>query len=178
MIRKINAIISVLLILIILIHGIAGSTVLLGISYFSFKWLAWIGIFLLIIHIFIGIKFTINSIAISNSHIKNYFRKNILFWIRRITGFGLIVLIFFHLGIYGQVIDGTYVVFKFTTINMISQMLLIIFLFIHICSNINPLLISLGISNGFERKRKIFLILSSITLFLIMSILLYYISWL
>ena len=62
---------------------------------------------------------------------KGYFRENLLFWTRRISGFALIIdeayrLVFFHSG------------------RLISQILLAACLALHIIMNIRPMLIGMG----------------------------------
>jgi hypothetical protein len=175
--RKFNTILSALLIIIILAHAVAGSLILIGINYFTLKWLAYIGIILIIIHIILGLKFTFESMKSSNGYSLRYIKENTLFWTRRISGFGILILLFFHFGVFGQMVNGNYVVSEFTTIKMISQTLLLGFLFLHIFVNLRPLLISFGVKMNSKIKNEIFLILSIILLFITLAIMIYYIKW-
>ena len=54
--RKLNTILSVLLLVIFLLHGIMGSFMLLGIGSNAGKILAWVGVAVLAVHAGIGIS--------------------------------------------------------------------------------------------------------------------------
>lgn len=56
--RKLNTILSVLLLFICLLHGLMGSFILLGISSGAGKFLAWIGVGILAAHTVLGLLLT------------------------------------------------------------------------------------------------------------------------
>ena len=127
--RKINTILSVLLLVIFMLHGLMGSFMLLGIGSSAGKILA------------------------------------------------ILILMFFHIGLFGGVQDGIYILFPFTTVKLITQLLLVAALFIHLFINIRPLLVSLGIISYKERRGDIYLILSVLLLFSAGAVIIYYIGW-
>lgn len=176
--RKINTVLSLLLLMIVMIHGIMGSFMLLGISSSAGKVLAWIGVAILAAHTVIGIRLTGQAIRTSKMAGGNrYLKQNALFWARRASGLAVLVLIFFHVGLFGGVRDGVYILFPFTTVKLITQLLLIASVFIHVFMNVRPLLISRGILHGQERREDVFLILSVLLLFMAGAVILYYIGW-
>lgn len=73
--------------------------------------------------------------------------------------------------------DGIYILFPFTTVKLITQLLLVAALFIHLFINIRPLLVSLGIISYKERRGDIYLILSVLLLFSAGAVIIYYIGW-
>lgn len=176
--RKINAILSVLLIIIFMLHGIMGSFMLLGIGSSAGKILAWIGVGILAVHAVLGAVLTIQTIRSSGSSGgRNYLKQNALFWARRFSGLAILILLFFHIGLFGAVRDGVYILFPFTTVKLVTQLLLAASLFVHIFLNIRPLLVSLGILRNKEQRGDIYLVFSVLLLFMAGSIIIYYIGW-
>lgn len=175
--RKINTILSVFLLLIFLLHGIIGAFMLLGIGSSVGKILTWIGVGVLIIHTVIGVVLTIQTIGVSKSNRNNYMKQNVIFWARRASGLAILILLFFHIGLFGGVKEGAYILFPFTTVKMVTQLLMIGAFFLHLFINIRPLLVSLGIIHYKERRGDIYLILSILLLFITGSVIIYYIGW-
>lgn len=175
--RKINTILSVLLLVIFMLHGLMGSFMLLGIGSSAGKILAWVGVAVLAAHTVIGVILTINTLKISKNAGNSYLKQNTVFWARRASGLAILILMFFHIGLFGGVQDGIYILFPFTTVKLITQLLLVAALFIHLFINIRPLLVSLGIISYKERRGDIYLILSVLLLFSAGAVIIYYIGW-
>lgn len=175
--RRINTILSVSLILIFMIHGIMGSFVLLGVGRSAAKLLAWIGVGILGVHTIMGGVLTVQTLQASRKAEAQYLKQNALFWARRASGLAILILLFFHIGMFGEIQDGAYVVFPFTTIKLVAMFLLVAALFVHLFINIRPLLVSLGVLQYKERKGDIYLILSVMLLFISGAIIFYYIGW-
>lgn len=175
--RKINTILSVLLLVIFMLHGLMGSFMLLGIGSSAGKILAWVGVAVLAAHTVIGVILTINTLKISKNAGNSYLKQNAVFCARRASGLAILILMFFHIGLFGGVQDGIYILFPFTTVKLITQLLLVAALFIHLFINIRPLLVSLGIISYKERRGDIYLILSVLLLFSAGAVIIYYIGW-
>lgn len=175
--RKINTILSVLLLVIFMLHGLMGSFMLLGIGSSAGKILAWVGVAVLAAHTVIGVILTIKTLKIFKNAGNSYLKQNAVFWARRASGLAILILMFFHIGLFGGVQDGMYILFPFTTVKLITQLLLVAALFIHLFINIRPLLISLGIISYKERRGDIYLILSVLLLFCTGTVIIYYIGW-
>jgi succinate dehydrogenase/fumarate reductase cytochrome b subunit len=160
-----------------MLHGVMGSFMLLGVGSIAGEILAWIGVCIITIHTVIGTLFTINTFKQSKNNGKLYLKKNALFWTRRASGLVILIMVFFHIGLFGKVMDGQYILFEFTPVKLMAQMLLIAALFIHVFVNIRPLLISLGVIKNKERRVDIFLVLSILLLFMAGSTVIYFIGW-
>ena len=93
------------------------------------------------------------------------------------SGLAILILLFFHIGLFGKVQNGTYILFPFTTVKMVTQLLFVAAIFVHIFINIRPLLVSLGIISYKERRGDIYLILSVLLLFIAGAVIFYYIGW-
>lgn len=144
--RKLNTILSVLLLFICLLHGLMGSFMLLGISSGAGKFLAWIGVGILAAHTVLGLLLTAQTFRASRSGGKLYGKQNALFWARRTSGLAILLMLFFHIGVFGRVQDGVYILFPFTTVRLLTQLLLVASVFVHLLLNLRPLLVSLGIA--------------------------------
>ncbi len=175
--RRINTFLSVIILLIFLVHGILGSFMLLGVGANAGKPLAWLGFVLILIHAVLGFFLTIKAVRCGKESGRWYVRQNKEFWTRRFSGVAILILLFFHFGVYGEMVDGTFGLKEFTAVRLITQLLLIFSLFVHIFVNIRPLLISWGILKYRERRWDLFLIASVIFLFLTGAVLFYYIGW-
>lgn len=173
--RKLNTILSVLLFVIFLLHGVLGSFVLIGVGEIAGKMLAHIGMILLVLHLCIGVRLTIQTFQTKSG--LAYSKQNVLFWMRRASGLAILILAFFHMGIFGSVEDGWYILTPFTTVKLLTQLLLVAALFVHLFVNVRPMLISLGVIEYKERRGDLFLLLSILLLFMAGSIVLYYIRW-
>jgi len=160
-----------------MVHGVLGSFMLMDISTSGGKLLAWIGLVLLIVHAVFGAVFTIQAVQSGKKSGKWYLKQNSRFWIRRFSGIAILILVFFHFGVYGETINGTYELKEFTTFKFVTQILLIFALFVHIFVNIRPLLISLGLLQYKERREDIFVVISVLLLFFTGAVLFYYIRW-
>ena len=174
--RKWNTILSVLMLLIFMIHGIMGSFMLNGVGSSAGKLLTWIGVGILV-HTVIGVILTVQSLQTAKQSGKMYLKQNVIFWARRASGMAILILLLFHIGLFGKVQNGTYILFPFTTVKMVTQLLFVAAIFVHIFINIRPLLVSLGIISYKERRGDIYLILSVLLLFIAGEVIFYYIGW-
>lgn len=177
--RKWNAIVSILLIILFLIHAVAGSFQLMRMipgGNELMKQLSYLMLFLTVVHTVIGTKFTIDSILIGKKTGKFYFRENAVFWTRRITGFAMILLIICHVLLFTSNTE----VFRlndFGKIQLVFSILLVLALLIHILANIRPLLIALGIAGTKAYIKDVFLVLAVILLISTVAFVIYYIRW-
>ena len=177
--RRLNAIVSLLLIILFLIHTIAGSFQLMKIipgGNELMKDLSYFMLFLIGVHVIIGIKLTLDSVKVGIKSGKFYFRENAVFWIRRITGFAMIMLIICHVALFTS--NGE--IFRlndFNEVQLVFSILLVFTLLIHILANIRPLLISFGISGFRLYIKDILLILAIISLFGAFAFVIYYLRW-
>jgi len=154
-----------------------GSFLLLGIGTGAATTLAWVGLGLILVHTGLGVALTVQAMRSGREVGRWYLKQNAEFWIRRLSGVAIIILLFFHLGVYGETVAGSFGLQEFTAVKLITQLLLIAALFIHIFVNLRPLLISLGIIRHRERRVDLFLVASVFLLFFTSAVLFYYIGW-
>lgn len=177
--RKYNTVISILIIILFLIHAIAGSFKLLGIVQGGspiLRIISFTMLILIIAHILIGIKLTIDSIKIGRKSGKFYLRENALFWTRRVTGFAMILLIICHVIMFtnrGEVFRLN----SFKEVQLVLSVIFVLTLLVHLLTNIKPLLISFGISGIRIYIKDILLVLAIILLISTFAFVIYYLRW-
>lgn len=174
--RKWNAILSLAALVLLLLHGILGSFQLIGPGS-VFRWLPWIALVLVLLHGGLGVKYTIDSLRAWRKTGVGYFRENRLFWARRISGFSVLVFLFFHATAFGTSSNGVYRLQWFTQAKLALQLLLAVSLAVHIITNIRPLMISLGVKGGKKWLGDILFILSVLLLFMAAAFVIYYLRW-
>ena len=125
----------------------------------------------------LGLLLTAQIFRASRYGGKPYGKQNALFWARRASGLAILLMLFFHIGVFGKVQNGVYILFPFTTVRLLTQLLLVASVFVHLLLNLRPLLVSLGIVRDKEQRGDLYLILSILVLFAAGSIILYYIGW-
>jgi succinate dehydrogenase hydrophobic anchor subunit len=178
--RKVNAIISMGIIVLFLVHGIAGSFQMMGIISGGSTFLAiltWCMVAMISVHTVIGIILTIHTLCISKKTGVSYIKENSLFWIRRISGFVLILLVSIHLAVFMQTGENVFRLNYFGISELAGQILMLATLAVHLLCNIKPLSIALGLYGESEYIRDILLILSAVLVFCAVAFSIYYLRW-
>jgi hypothetical protein len=178
--RKVNAIISMGIIVLFLAHGVGGSFQLMGIipggSTFL-EILTWCMAVLILVHTVIGIILTIHTLRISQKTGVSYLKENALFWIRRISGFVLMLLVSLHLTVFMQTGEGVFRLNYFGISELVGQVLMLSALAVHLLCNIKPVSIALGLYGESGYIRDILLILSAMLVFCALAFVIYYLRW-
>ena len=175
--RKLNVILSHVILLFFILHGVLGAMSLMGIGHVNPKPIAWIMTGLIAVHIFIGTVLTVQSLIAMKKTGAPYFKENALFWARRISGFAIILFIFLHISAFSYQTYGVYRLKRFTVMKLAAQLMLLITTAVHIITNVRPTLIGLGIKSLKERAGDILLFLSILMLFMGAAFIIYFIRW-
>jgi hypothetical protein len=167
-------------VVLLLIHGISGGFQMIGIipgGSSLLEALAWMMIALLAVHIVIGVILTAKTIHASSRAGAAYVKENMLFWIRRLSGFALALLLILHLLVFVQTGTGVFRLHDFGTQELLGQMLLLVSLAIHLLCNVKPLSIAVGLHSGKGYGRDILLILAAVMTFCAVAFVIYYLRW-
>lgn len=177
--RKINAILGPLMIILLVIHGVWGSFQLSGIipgGNIIRRILSYILVAAVVLHMVIGIKLTADTL-ISLKHAKaSYFKNNLEFWIRRFSGLALILFIIWHMIIFA---GGSGEIFRlqlFGGLQLFAHILLVVALIIHLLFNIKPLFIALGIADR-RFVKDVMIILTILLVLFAVAFIIYYLRW-
>ena len=178
--RKANSLISITVLLLFLIHAIAGALQLMGFLPGGIRILTMVDrlmLTLICVHAVIGLKLMIDAWLVRKKTGVHYQKENRIFWIRRDSGLALILLIAAHviqfLGKPGEV----YRLKDFGLPQLIWMLLFVLALMVHLLANIRPLLISLGIAGGRPFLRDLLWILSLVLVFAGAAFVVYYLRW-
>jgi len=177
--RRINAILGAGIIILLLIHVVTGIFQLSGImaggsavkTVLSFLLLAAVGA-----HAVIGIKLTFDTVKACRKSGKPYFKNNERFWLARISGFAILILVVFHIMIFKGKTGEAFRLNGFFGIQLAAHIMLVLSLIIHLVSNIKPLFIAFGIA---DRKyiKDILIVLSLVMLAAAAAFVVYYLRW-
>ena len=103
--RKYNAVLSMGILVLFLVHAIAGGLQMAGFlpgGSQVMKVLAWVMLGLIAVHIVIGCKLTADTLRAIKRSGASYFKENQLFWTRRISGFTILIPLVMHLFIFRE----------------------------------------------------------------------------
>ena len=179
--RKANAIISAGIVVLLLIHMIAGglqTAGLLGGGVPFLKYAAWVMLALIVVHVIIGIKLTVDSLRLVKKSGASYGKENRLFWARRISGFALMAFIACHLLIFmGSSENGAFRLHIFAGAELTTQILMVVSLLTHVGLNMTPMLIGLGIRSFKTFLPDVLAVLSVLLLAAGIGFVIYFIRW-
>lgn len=179
--RKANALLSMGILALFLVHAVLGGFQLAGILQGGSRILmilAWLMTALIAAHTVLGCILTVQTLSAQKKSGAAYLKENRLFWTRRISGFAVMLLILTHIVIFlGNSESGVYRLNLFGTVQMISQILLVLAIAVHVLTNIKPLMIALGVRGFREFFTDILLVISVLLCFCGIAFLIYYLRW-
>ena len=175
--RKWNAILTAAILALFLVHAILGGFQLFGVGSTAVKGIAWAALVLIVVHTAIGIKYTADTLRVWKKTGVSYFRENLLFWARRVSGFAVMILLVLHLTAFGDTSGGAYRLKWFDGARLTVQLLLVAAIALHVLTNVKPMLISFGVRSLKERTGDILFVLSVLLLFFASAFIAYYLRW-
>ena len=175
--RKLNIVLVICIIVSLLLHAITGSMQLVGASVVPQKTIARVTVVFVCAHMIVSLILTVQSLIAMKRSGAGYFKDNLLFWARRISGLTIPIPLIMHLAIFMARDVEAYRLKAFTTGRLISQLLLVAAIALHVLCNVKPALISLGIKDRKSYGADIIFILSVLLLFFAVAFAIYYIRW-
>lgn len=179
--RKANAIITSLIMILFLIHMIWGSLELAGMTPGGnslFTGLSYLMVGLIVVHMLISLKLTWDTLRARKAAGVSYRKANRLFWVRRISGMALMIFIALHVVAFrGRQTAEGYRLQLFNGGRLAVQLLMVAALMVHLLTNIGPLKIALGIEDHKGLRVDILLTLSILLLLAAAAFVIYYLRW-
>ena len=179
--RRINALISVAMLLLFLFHVIEGGLELAGMIKGGsqvFLFLSYVLIALLALHVLIGMKYTVDTILAGKRSGIFYVKENRLFLIRRISGFALLILLALHIYLFRGMGEGSaFRLRQFDLAALVSQICMVLSLILHLLTNIRPLRIALGLADKKNIKTDVAWILAILLFLSGNAFFVYYLRW-
>ena len=177
--RKVNSIVGPVIIILFLIHAISGAFQLFGIipgGETVREVLSYIMVAAVALHMFIGIKLTFDTMLSCKKSGRSYFKGNELFWIRRISGFALILFIIYHMCVFMSTDGEVFRLNNFGALQLTAHILLTLVMVLHLLMNIKPLFMALGIANR-KYLIDVIIILAAVLLLCAAGFIVYYCRW-
>ena len=168
--RKINTILVLIIMLLFVDHVIFGSLHSLGTGASVIRPLAHTMLGLVLLHAIISLVVTFRAEKAGFKTGVRYYRENREFWNRRVTGVLIILLGITHAYMMVRTERGAPRIASAPKIFELTTPLLIVSIYLHLLSNIRPLLISLGIRNIDKKEKIIRAILTILLLFALFSV--------
>lgn len=159
--RKINAIIAVIICLLLADHMIFGSMSLIGMNASVISVMAFALAGLTLVHVLISTIITIKAVKAGAKTKAAYPKENWQFWFRRISGAILLFLFLTHAYSMLKGSDGLPHIVHMGYFGGIISILLPLAVYSHLIVNIKPLLIALGFK---VTKVKVFIIAAILTI--------------
>ena len=175
--RKLNLFLVVGMLVTFLAHGVMGALRLSGANSNTLKPLAWLCVGLLAAHIAVSALLTVQTLRACKSSGTGYFRNNLMFWAKRISGLAVVIPLVMHLMIFHSESGDSFRLQVFTSGRMISQILFAAAIALHVLINIRPLLIGFGVKGHRAFAGDLIFVLSVILLLLSAAFAVYYWRW-
>ena len=179
--RRVNSFVTIGIIALFLVHMIYGEFILMGWvkgGNTVFKLLSYFMLVLILIHIVIGCILSARTIGASQKAGVFYIKDNMLFLIRRLSGFAMVIFMLDHVLLFrGRNIEGTYVLNDYTALRLLNQILLVVSLLIHLSVNITPLKLALGLTDKRNARTDVLAVLSILMLLSAIAFVVYYFRW-
>ena len=180
--RKFNAILGIAIFALFLLHIIVGSLQLTGLIPGGNVFMqagSWLLITAVCVHTAIGIRLTADTFTAVKKSGASYFRENKLFWIRRISGFAVMLFIAAHVILFmGHGSGGAFRLNLFDVPQLIMSILLVLSVLLHIVTNIRPLMLAFGARSGKEFIADMAVIFSVLLLVSGAAFAVYFVRWL
>lgn len=178
--RKWNAIISGLILLLLLVHGVMGGYQMFGTlpgGNTTVKALSWLMAGLVVLHMIIGVKLTADTIKAVKKTGVFYWKDNLLFFVRRISGFALILLLLYHAVLFAQIGSENFRLHLFEGPQLAGSLLLVVTLAVHLLSNLKPFFTGIGKPGLKKIAASVLLFLSIVLCFCAAAFVFYYFRW-
>ncbi len=175
--RKINAVITPVILILFILHGVSGAFNLTGFGNSLTRIIAWPMAGLIGVHMVFGIILTAQTLQAQNKAGVSYPKENRLFWARRISGFLIMILIGFHVYAFTGVSADHFRLTEFTPVLLGCQILLVISIAVHVISNVKPMLIALGVPKLKPRAGDIIFWVTILLCVMAAAFIFYYFRW-
>lgn len=175
--RRLNHILACLILVLVFVHAFLALLIVLGLSTVNFYQLPKLLLYLVVAHGGLGLISTITALRSGIRSGKWYMAQNKEFWIKRVSGLAIALLLTVHASAYITSVNGSFFLREFTFLRWISQLLFLLSIFIHLGISVKSTLIAQGTLKLKARTFDGMLVLSVLTFILAAGVTAYYIQW-
>lgn len=177
LLRAINAVLSVLMLGLFLVHGIGNAFQMMGTGMPLSKGISHMLLTCVATHAVIGVVLTIDTLRIQRSAGVSYPRENIRFWTARLSGFAVAFFIVAHV-LMLQHPESAYVRLPpFLELQLVLSVLLVLSLGVHVFANMQPLMVSLGMPSPRARAADLIFVLAVLLVLMAVAFVMYFLRW-
>lgn len=179
-VRKFNAVLSIAILALFLLHAAVGLLQLSGLASGGnvlLKTGAWVMLAAVAVHAVIGTVLTVETLKTVKKSGTGHFRENKLFWVRRISGFALMFFLVSHVFVFSGKGGEAFRLNEFDIPQLVCSLLLVISLLVHVVSNMRPLMLALGAGKAREFVGDLAFVLSVLLLAAGAAFVIYYFRW-
>ena len=177
--RRLNLILVAGMLVSFLVHAIIGSMHLMG-AQSNLRALMIAADFLVAFmaaHVVVSIIFSVRTLKAIKKSGAHYFKNNLLFWARRISGFLIIIPMIMHLMIFHSPKSEVYRLSAFTAGRLISQILLVAAIALHVLINVKPALMGFGVKGHRKFAGDIIFVLTILLFIFAIAFFIYFLRW-
>lgn len=165
--RKFNTILVLLILILLLDHVVFGGLYFFGVVPGVFKPVAFAMLALVVLHAIISMIVTIRAEKAGFQTKARYNAENRDFWLRRASGIAILILAILHAFMMSKDKNGVARLASMPKPLRLATPLLVFAVYLHLMSNVRPLLISMGVRKIDRKEIIIKVILSIVALFAI-----------
>jgi len=175
--RKLNVFLAIGMLVSFILHAVFAGLRLAGAESGTMTVMAHICIGFITAHVAVSMILTVKTLYSLKKSKAGYFKNNLLFWARRISGLTIPIPLVMHLKIFIPENADVFRLNEFNTGRLISQILLLASIGLHVIINIKPLLLALGVKGHKSAAADIIFILSVLLFLFAAAFAIYYIRW-
>lgn len=104
-------------------------------------------------------------------------KRKCVFWLIRLSGFVILLSVWFHITAYTTTVNGVFFLREFTTLRFFSQIIFISAILIHLLCATKPWMIKRGLLKHEERTADYILVYSIFSVLFLFALISYFIYW-
>ena len=150
--KKFNSFLARFMLVLLALHGLMGAFTLLRLTASNWKPLSYILLAALLLHGILGILLSKDAVREGMRTGRWYLKENASFWLIRLSGFIILLSVWFHLTAYTTTVNDVFFLRAFPTLRFFSQINFIAAILIHHLCATKPLMIKKKKKKSESRK--------------------------
>lgn len=175
--KKFNSLLARFMLVLLALHGLMGAFTLLRMTTFNWKPLSYTLLAALLLHGILGILLSKDAVREGMRTGRWYLKENASFWLIRLSGFVILLSVWFHITAYTTTVNGVFFLREFTTLRFFSQIIFISAILIHLLCATKPWMIKRGLLKYEERTADYILVYSIFSVLFLFALISYFIYW-
>lgn len=176
--RAANAVLSVVMLLLFMLHGVGNSFEMVGLGMPTAKVFAYAVVALAVAHAVLGVVITVHTMRAQREAGVSYPLLNARFWAVRASGVAIAVFVALHMVVFLQAGGGgPYRLREFGTLELVANVCLVVAIAVHVIANARPWMVSLGVPLPRARSVDLVLVASLLLLLMAVAFVVYFLRW-